>query len=661
MTGKKKKKIQKKNVSYLLADVRHPAKKASTAFSEQKGLSKKKFELTGVSKRRKRTGSLKFAAAMAVLVLISCGVAGWGVKDEAMGSIITAYKSFQSAADSAKRYDTSSMGNSLRKAESSLEEVEGYTSIFKLIPFLKEIPGFISSLRNFNNAAMNMADIVEDIKKEGFMLIWDDGEKLLANVENAKDRIKVMSDSLMDVRNRMAALGFISKIPKDYLSLQSKMSESVELLEGVGELLKGETNIVAFFMNDSEIRPTGGFIGSYAVIKIVEGEIEDIAVNDIYYPDKFLETKTVPPIPLQAITTDWEARDANWFFNFPTSVSKIIGFLESSPVYADKKVKFDGAIAINHKVVTDVLKLTGPIELPGYGVVLDSSNFLAEVQKEVSRDSTERGGERKNILKSLLPEMISRMKTMTAGDKTELLRALSSRLDNKDVQVYFNDQRIQSFASKSMWSGEVYDIPDSEYGDYLAVVASNIAGEKTDAYIRQKIELRSLISEAGGILNTVSVIRVHEGDDASEAFYQADNQAYIRALVPNKAKLISISGATKKNITSLKEYDGEEYIKDPDVELFDSGMESGKAVFGDWLKVSAGKEKEMSIQYERPAAFSDKFRFVYEKQSGINSMFSYSVQAPSGYIFKETGTSVFEYENIDPPSRLIIDLTLERI
>jgi hypothetical protein len=257
--------------------------------------------------------------------------------------------------------------------------------------------------------------------------------------------------------------------------------------------------------------------------------------------------------------------------------------------------------------------------------------------------------------------MISRMKTMTAGDKTELLRALSSRLDNKDVQVYFNDQRIQSFASKSMWSGEVYDIPDSEYGDYLAVVASNIAGEKTDAYIRQKIELRSLISEAGGILNTVSVIRVHEGDDASEAFYRADNQAYIRALVPNKAKLISISGATKKNITSLKEYDGEEYIKDPDVELFDSGMESGKAVFGDWLKVSAGKEKEMSIQYERPAAFSDKFRFVYEKQSGINSMFSYSVQAPSGYIFKETGTSVFEYENIDPPSRLIIDLTLERI
>jgi hypothetical protein len=67
------------------------------------------------------------------------------------------------------------------------------------------------------------------------------------------------------------------------------------------------------------------------------------------------------------------------------------------------------------------------------------------------------------------------------------------------------------------------------------------------------------------------------------------------------------------------------------------------------------------MEYERPAAFSNKFRFVYEKQSGADSIFSYSVQAPPRYVFKETGTSIYEYDSSNLPARLVIDLTLQRL
>lgn len=598
---------------------------------------------------------------LTVLILASCGIAVWGAKENAMGTVLTAYRNFMSAAESAKQLDTDGMGKSLKKAEINLESLNIYSNILGLIPAFKEVPEFMSSLGDFNRTAIAMASAANNLKKEGFSLMWNDGARLISELEGLRDQAKSMADSFSKIRNGMTMFGIATDASADYLALHSKMTETDNLLGGMIDLLKNGGNVAVFFMNDSEMRATGGFIGSYAAVKISGGEIEDISVNDIYYPDKFLEEKVVPPSPMMGMTTDWEARDANWFFDFPTSASKVLGFLEKSPVYADKNIKFDGAIAMNHKVVTDILKITGPIELPEYGIVLDHTNFLSEIQEEVSRDSTVRGGERKNVLKALLPELISRMKNMSSKDKEELVRITENRFNNKDIQAYFTDKRLQNFISKSSWAGEVYQIPESEYGDYLAVVVSNIGGEKTDAYMRQKVSLKSVIATSGTVTDTLSITRVHDGNKATQAFYKAKNQTYIKALAPRGARLLNSEGETAKTVKPAVNYDKNGYVRDSDVELFEDGVESGKAVFGRWLTVNAGADKELKLEYEKPSALSDKFRFVYEKQSGVDSIFFYSVQAPPGYVFKETGTSLYEYNSSSLPARLIIDLTLQRL
>ncbi|MFA4999394.1 MAG: DUF4012 domain-containing protein [Parcubacteria group bacterium] len=641
--------MQKNNISYLLTDVRRPTKK-------------KRLKTHNISAvREPRTSARRFAVIIGVFLLSLGSITAWEVKDNAVGTVLTAYRSFISAAESAKQYDTDAMGRSLKKADASLKSMNIYARILGIIPAFKEMPTFVGALQEFSKTAFFVTKTTDTLKKEGISLMWNDGGKLISELEEIRARVRTMTDSLAKVRNGMASFGLATDMSTDYLTLYSKMTETADILDGAINLLKGESNLVMFFMNDSEMRATGGFIGSYATVKLSGGEVKDIAVNDIYYPDKFLEEKVIPPTPLMGITTDWEARDANWFLDFPTSVSKVLGFLEKSPVYADGGTKFDGAVAINHKLVTDILKITGPIELPDYGIVLDNSNFLEEVQKEVSRDSTIRGGERKNILKSLLPELISRVQKLSSSDKEELARVLEGRLNNKDVQAYFVDKRLQNFVSKSLWAGEVYQPADSEYGDYLAVSVSNIGGEKTDAYIRQKVSLKSVISISGTVSDTLSVTRIHEGDKASEAFYKARNQAYIKVLTPQGAKLTKTAGETAKTIRPAVNYASKGYETDKDVALYESGVESGKAVFGRWLTVSAGSDKELTMEYEHIGTLSNRFRFVYEKQSGVDSMFSYSIQAPPGYVFKETGTSTYEYESANLPTRLIIDLTLSRL
>jgi hypothetical protein len=703
MIGRKKKEeakkeFRRKNISPILTDIRHPSVSRfysphnATASSGNKKVTAKKpvvrkdvtprkraevpdrpkvsvattetskrFELSSVSASRKRRARMRYAVPTMALVVILSSFGLWNLKEDVVGSSKAAFNDFQAAISAAQKYDADGIKKSLISADRGVENIEGKTGFLKLIPFLKEIPAFIGSIRELNRSAFSVITATEQLKKEGMSWIWGDGDKLLSTLKDIRRGADLISSFGGEVRNKLASIGMADGFSGGYLSMQSEIFGATGLIDGVISLLEGESYMAIFFMNDSEMRPSGGFIGSYAVVKLSGGEIEDISVNDIYYPDKFLETKIIPPSPMQAITADWEARDANWFFDFPTSASKVLGLMESSSVYADKNIKFKGALAMNHKVVTDILKVTGPVELPEYNMVLDETNFLETIQDEVARDSDIRGGERKNVLKSLLPEMVKRMKAMSSVEKKAVTDAIDHRLKNKDIQIYSTDKRIESFVVKQQWAGEVYDLPDSVFGDYLAVVTANLGGEKTDAYMRQKVTVKSVIEESGRVKNQVLITRVHGGKNADKSFYRVPNQSYVRILAPEKAQVVTATGATEKKITPKKNYAKEGYASDQDVMAFESGMESGKKVFGYWMTVVAGTDKTLSVDYERAAVFSEKFRFVYEKQSGSDSAISYAVEAPLGYIFKETGTSEFTYNNDDPPARLVIELNLEKI
>ena len=144
-------------------------------------------------------------------------------------------------------------------------------------------------------------------------------------------------------------------------------------------------------------------MGSYADITMNNGRIKDINVDDIYRPDKFLALKIIPPKQLQGMTGTWGARDANWFFNFPDSAKKIMQFIEESSVYKNPGIKFQGVIAVNIKVIQDILRATGPIELPEYKLTLDNKNFLNEVQYQVEAGRDKIPGQNPKKILKLLP------------------------------------------------------------------------------------------------------------------------------------------------------------------------------------------------------------------------------------------------------------------
>lgn len=519
----------------------------------------------------------------------------------------------------------------------------------------------LGELRDLVSALVGISSDVNKLRTEGFDSIFNGrGEELIAILKNLRVNVAKL-DAL--------GIGFID---------QSTLSTASGGLEALITLLDkpGEQHLLILFLNPSEMRPIGGFAGSYGDVTLERGSIKDIKVNDIYYPDHFLGKKMVPPIQLQTVTVDWGARDAAWFFDFPTSARKTAEFIEASQVYSKDGVHFDGVIAINVKVIEDILELTGPIKLPEYGLTLTKDNFLEEVQREVEEGRDKQaGGNPKRVLASLAPILIERLHQLNSLDKNTLALALFGRVTNKDIQFYFSDPKVEDFVKKVNWAGETASLPEDVGGDYLAIVNANVAGGKTDARINQSIKLKSEIDATGQINNYLAVTRQHLGKDDEASWYRAKNQNFIKVFTVPGAELISLKGANPKRISPQIDYELAGYSRDPLLESLErtrknvSGYdaetysESGKNVFAAWFSTFAGESKVLEVEYEGTQlslANGMKYRFIFDKQSGVESTFQYELVAPTGYGWQETSGSTFIYKSDTIPARLEFELTLTK-
>jgi len=220
------------------------------------------------------------------------------------------------------------------------------------------------------------------------------------------------------------------------------------------------------FHNNTEIRPAGGFIGSYGVLTINDGQMTDLKVEDIYWPDHPINMtrKVIAPKPLQSVTKDWGARDANWFFDFPSSAETVMGFLESSKIFRESNIIFDGAIAINTDVLRSVLRAAGAIPVEEYDLVIDEDNFLAELQREVETGKDKEAGENpKRILSIVAPTLMERLSELTDENKLLLGADVDRHIKKKDIMFYMRDRKIANLMNTLGVDGSVYSLPPSNH------------------------------------------------------------------------------------------------------------------------------------------------------------------------------------------------------
>ncbi|HRY36592.1 MAG TPA: DUF4012 domain-containing protein [Candidatus Magasanikbacteria bacterium] len=450
---------------------------------------------------------------------------------------------------------------------------------------------------------------------------------------------------------------------KDFKTLFGGMLSDLknisELGRNIDEIFGGQglRRYLLVFQNEAELRGTGGFLGSFAILEIKDGKIQNLEIpsGGSYDLQGQLSVLVEPPAPLLLSNKKWEFQDANWFPDFKASAEKMLWFYRYS-----RNITLDGAIAINSSVLTRLLALIGPVSDEQRNLILDKNNALSSLQTVVEEGAEKEINKPKQVLSDLGPQILSSLLSLKPENTLPLLFNLNEALNQKEIQAYFTAPTTQKAIESLGWGGRIIKTPDDR--DYLMVVNSNIQGQKSDAQIKQKIYHQALVEEDGSIVDSVTITRNHEGQ-SGQKFYGQTNIDYIRIYVPEGAELISAQGFT---------WPDEKYFRAPakgavkDTDLLSLEQEIGfdqisgtritkefnKTVFGNWIITEPGAVNTIQFIYRLPfKAFSkektddkkslssllmqnkyiSQYQLLVQKQSGCRSTFESQVIYPAGW------------------------------
>lgn len=382
----------------------------------------------------------------------------------------------------------------------------------------------------------------------------------------------------------------------DYIILAS---DTVPQLVGYDE----EKTYLFLLQNNNEIRPAGGFIGTYGIVKVRDAELVSFQTDNIYNLDvnaiDRLKIEAPYPITTYMGVDYWYMRDSNWWPDFPTSARKVEEFyhLEQGP-----EQDIDGIIAINPDFIEDLLSLVGPIQV--LDINFNKDNFTQELQYQVEFGYYKRGiahEERKEIIGELASKLESRIYNLPADQWKVLLDVVRDNLQRKHILSYFKDIELQQLVEKEKWAGQVLSTSE----DYLQVVDANLAALKTDAVMQRKIDY-SLRPDNGDLYATAQITYEHNGwfDDFTTRY-----RSYTRLYVPEGSELqnIKING------------------QDFDLNKVDIYEEFDKTAFGLFFEVEPGQSKAIAFEYILPERIlketkDGEYTLTLQKQPGIREL-----------------------------------------
>jgi hypothetical protein len=290
--------------------------------------------------------------------------------------------------------------------------------------------------------------------------------------------------SLIAAADRASALspvGLVPPLAKAVTSMQASLREFAPLLDKgravlplMRYLLSSDRHILVISQDGAELRPTGGFPGTFGIVDVGPAGLRLEAYRDVYeLPDP---KPRVPAPPGALMNRNLSFRDANWWLDFPTSARAMLGFWTGAG-----QPRVDGMIAIDTVLMQELLATTGPLYVSSYKETFTSANlldrllYLVELKKGVG----------KGVVAALAEALEARV--LGAGP-SELLKsagALKQAADSKHLQMYFSDPAAQAAVESLGWSGSVE--ATSGVTDLLAVSNAMTMPGKVNTAMRKPV------------------------------------------------------------------------------------------------------------------------------------------------------------------------------
>ena len=436
----------------------------------------------------------------------------------------------------------------------------------------------------FESAKVYLASADEDLSK-AFALYES---------ENFKNEVpKILEGRVQSLKQR---LGIYSNLVKKARAL------SILLPEVVG--LKENKSYLVLLQNNNELRPTGGFIGSFAKVSFEGGKLKKLEVNDTYAIDGQLNLHVEPPKEIKEDLgqKDYYLRDSNWEPDFPTAARQAQWFYTKE---TGKRV--EGVIALDVWAAEDLLTVLGSLELPDYNEKITADNLFERAITHSEVGFFPGSQAKRSFLTSLTQGLLNKLFFLPNQNWPAVVSSLGKSLQQKHLSVYLDEPTLFSFLISQNWAS-VLPRPGNEKStevvDFLAPVEANLGATKANYYLDRSYNLETVIGKEGQVGHRLRISYTNRSP--SEVFPAGKYKNRMRIYLPIGTKINKVLWGEKditRDATNFADY--------------------GRLGLSVLLELEPKQQKIFVLEYQIPQELkfvgnTAKYRLDVIKQAGTN-------------------------------------------
>lgn len=593
-----------------------------------------------------------------ILLLLAIGVPAFLTYQKALVLV----GSVKKLNDSVKSQDLTQIKTNL---DATRRDLGSFKSSYTILSWTRVIPfagPYISDIGHATNAAqagLDTGDIVLTTIEPYADLLGFKGGKVQAAVtgdgaKTAQDRIDFIVKSLPDILPKIDQISEKVKIVQDESSridadrypekyngkvIRANIKNAQDIISQAATLLINGKPVIeetpyllgmdsartylVLFQNDKELRPTGGFMTAYSIMKVDKAKFTPVLSNDIYNLDAQYKPSIPAPAPIvkyikgpYVLSKNLRFRDMNWSPDFAVSMQTVTTAAKQVGI-----TNIDGVIAVDTQLLTNLLDVIGPIGVPGFGnfsTKIDPQCNCAQVIHELESFADVEGpiiwdpvtgkiilrpansDNRKKIIGPLMNSILSNAMGQPKDKLAPLFEAAYKSLIEKHVLFYLLDSQKEQAISDFGLGGRIKDYD----GDYLHVNDANLGGRKSNLYATEDVE-QDISIDRGTVTKTVTI--TYKNPQSQDGWLNSVLPTWVRVYVPKGSQLIASEGLEDK--------------ADPYDDL-------GKTVFAGFFQLRPEGVAKVTFKYTLPFKVTNEYKLLIQKQPGTDG-FLYTIKLGS--------------------------------
>jgi hypothetical protein len=563
---------------------------------------------------------------------------------QVLTSALDARSDLESAREAALDLQFDEARDALSDADQALVHAEAGYTVLRSVAYVPWVGDYVETVGTMLDSGHNVISAVDEVVEIGAEVVRISGvaqeditaiqQGLSPNItfeqlstDKKRTILKRLSNAAGDFRRIEAKIAVarseINELPTDNLvapianEIRPLDDQLAQLEELVGTMslaanllpqfagLDEQRTFLLLFLNNAELRPGGGFIGTYGTLTVKDGELRNLRTRDVYHLDDAAEPnlQTDPPQPFTDYLglNTWFMRDANWSPDFAVSsrqtINAFLREIDTLPPEQREEIQSRvvpaGVIGFTPDFASDVLRIVGPVEVRGQRFTAE--NVFDTLEYQVEFGFAQEGlppEQRKEIVSELVREVRTRVFALPLSELSRIVDAARDNLNEKQIALYSADSNTQKAIERAGWGGRVHPGPI----DTQLWVDANLGALKSDHAVDRTITYEIIQNTDGEFIGRTKMLYNHTGTfDWKTTRYRT----YARLYVPKGSEFIRARGT----LLNDKTYNPE--LKPGPVDV---GEDLGMTTFGAFTAIEPGQQRELVFEYKLADSVVEKIR-----------------------------------------------------